>query len=74
MGRRSPNDYEEDGKPYFIPNPLLELLAIKLHEHTCHKDEREVESWFNLNSEQRELYRDMAAGGEPLIDSEEGPT
>lgn len=73
MGRRSPDNYEEDGRPYFVPDPLLELLAIKFHEHTCHKDGREVDSWFNLTSEQREVFREMASGDEPLIDSEEGP-
>lgn len=51
-----------------IKDPLIELLAIKLYEHD-HKDwppKTLQPGWISLPEEDREPYRNMAAGRKAL--------
>jgi len=52
-----------------VKNPLIELLAIKLFEHDQYrKGSAIVASWLDQGEEDREIYREIAAGNEPLDD------
>lgn len=62
----------DEPEPDFVKDPLIELLAIKLHEHDTFSkryppDPKESkESWMALCSEDRDAYRELARGKGPL--------
>jgi len=71
FGGREPSEWV--GKT--VDNPLVELLAIKLYEHDELNGTTNLRSlaqggsasgWFGLADTDRELYRKMASGLEPL--------
>jgi hypothetical protein len=49
-----------------IHNPTVELLAIKLHEQARMADGLQQKSWFDVREEDREVFREVARGDEPL--------
>lgn len=51
-----------------ITNPTIELLAIHLHAQACIADGIGMKSWLNMHEEDREIFREMARGNEPLDD------
>lgn len=56
-----------------IQNPTVELLAITLHEQACLADGINLKSWFQTCEEDREIWRALARGDEPLDEEIEGP-
>jgi len=58
-----------------IKDPLIELLAIKLHEHDRQDGKWpgirpgwESPSWMSIAEEDREIYREIARGNKPIGD------
>lgn len=49
-----------------IKDPTVELLAITLHNQACLADGINGKSWFNMHEEDREIFRELARGNEPL--------
>lgn len=56
-----------------IKDPLIELLAIKLYEHDWGEwplKKRAAKPWMKASEEDREMYRRIARGKEPLPSGE----
>lgn len=52
-----------------VADPLIELLAIKLYEHDTLNGRNPPNlstGWMTMANEDRELYRQMARGKEPI--------
>ena len=53
---------EREGVPYTITDPQVETLAIMLYSHESLRDGGDLRSWFDLDTERREMYRAFARG------------
>lgn len=58
-------------EPIYIHAPVIELLAIKLYEHShplgwYPYNAGGIRSWLHLTEEEREVWRRMARGGDSL--------
>jgi hypothetical protein len=49
-----------------ITDPLIELLAIKLYEHSGERFPQTSASWSALQEADREVFREMARGRRPF--------
>jgi len=53
-----------------VNDPLIEILAIKLYEHDhaskVFPPAYGMSNWFNINEEDRQIYRNIALGKHPL--------
>lgn len=59
----------EEREKAFVKDPLIELLAIKLYESDNYYALANYDaqsSWLILCEEDRQIYRDIASGKEPL--------
>lgn len=50
----------------FIADPLIELLAIKLYEHSAGRVPTTLQGWQFIPEATREMFRSVASGNSPL--------